>query len=168
MLLRLLTIISLLATTCSAVAQTSGIKGRVINLKTNEPIAYANVIVANTTSGALTDSNGYYVINAISPGIYTLTCSFIGFKSNTIFEIQVTSVKYSIVDFELDEDSRLLDEIQIVASPFNKTEESPLSIRTIGSTEIFRSPGGNRDISKVIQILPGVGSSLSFRNDIIV
>ncbi|MGB3081215.1 MAG: TonB-dependent receptor [Saprospiraceae bacterium] len=168
MLLRLFTIISILATTFYAVGQTSGIKGRVINIKTNEPIAYANVFVANTTSGALTDTNGYYVINTIPPGIYTLTCSFIGFKSNTIFEIQVTSVKYTTVDFELDEDSRLLDEIQIVASPFNKTEESPLSIRTIGSTEIFRSPGGNRDISKVIQILPGIGSTVSFRNDIIV
>lgn len=162
------TIIFILATSFYCVGQSSGIKGRVTNLKTNEPIAFANVIVSNTTSGALTDTNGYYVINTIPPGIYTLTCSFIGFKSNTIFELQVTSVKYAVADFELEEDSRLLDEVQIVASPFNKTEESPLSIRTIGSTEIFRSPGGNRDISKVLQILPGVGSSVSFRNDIIV
>ncbi len=168
MLLRFLTITFFLNLSSYADGQISGIKGRVINLKTNEPIAYANVFVSNTTSGALSDSNGYYVINTIPPGIYTLTCSFIGFKSNTIYEIQVTSVKYSTIDFELEEDAKLLDEIQIVASPFNKTEESPLSIRTIGSTEIFRSPGGNRDISKVIQILPGVGSSVSFRNDIIV
>ena len=32
----------------------------------------------------------------------------------------------------------------------------------------IENPGGNRDISKVIQILPGVASSASFRNDIIV
>ena len=31
--------------------------------------------------------------------------------------------------------------------------ESPLSMRSINATEIYRNPGGNRDISKVIQSL---------------
>lgn len=58
--------------------------------------------------------------------------------------------------------------IEVTGSPFNKTEESPVSLRTIGSSEIDRNPGGNRDISKVIQSLPGVASTASFRNDIII
>ena len=53
-------------------------------------------------------------------------------------------------------------------SSFNKTEESPTSLRTINASEILRSPGGNRDISKVIANLPGVSSSPSFRNDIVI
>ena len=35
-------------------------------------------------------------------------------------------------------------------------------------TEIKRRPGGNRDISRVIQSLPGVTSTASFRNDLII
>ena len=46
--------------------------------------------------------------------------------------------------------------------------ESPLSMRSINATEIYRNPGGNRDISKVIQSLPGVGTTISFRNDIVL
>jgi hypothetical protein len=56
----------------------------------------------------------------------------------------------------------------IQTNRIEKSQESPLSKQTIGATEIYRNPGGNRDISKVIQILPGVATTVSFRNDIIV
>ena len=56
----------------------------------------------------------------------------------------------------------------VKASPFKKTEESPVSLRTIGVTEIARNPGGNRDISKVIQSLRGVTALPTFRNDLII
>jgi hypothetical protein len=49
-----------------------------------------------------------------------------------------------------------LQEVVVKASPFTKTEESPLSLRTLQISEIEKNPGGNRDISRVIQILPGV------------
>ena len=32
----------------------------------------------------------------------------------------------------------------------------------------MRNPGGNRDISKVLQSFPGVGATVAFRNDILV
>lgn len=151
-----------------ALAQTSSVRGRVTILNSNEAIPFANVFINNTTIGTVSDTNGYYTISNIPPGIYNISCNFIGYKNITRYEIQVTSVKAAIVDFALEENSALLNEIQVTASPFNKTEESPVSLRTIGSAEIFRNPGGNRDISKVIQSLPGVGSAVSFRNDIIV
>ncbi len=43
-----------------------------------------------------------------------------------------------------------------------------MSLRRISIEEIDKNPGGNRDISKVIQSYPGVGSTVSFRNDLIV
>ena len=54
------------------------------------------------------------------------------------------------------------------AGPNDKTAESPVSLRTIGVNEIKRNPGANRDISLVIQSLPGVASTASFRNDILI
>jgi hypothetical protein len=51
------------------------------------------------------------------------------------------------------------------------TLESPLSIQRLTTEEIKANPGGNFDISKVIQSLPGVGGGAaggSFRNDIII
>ena len=72
------------------------------------------------------------------------------------------------MDIKLIESSTSLDVVEITASPFQKSEESPVSKRSINATEIYRNPGGNRDISKVITSLPGVASTVSFRNDIII
>ncbi len=151
----------------SAYAQKSSVKGRVTDQATNTPIPFANIFIANISMGAVTDTNGYYSITNVPPGTYNITCSSVGYKNQTVNELPITSVKPSVVDFIL-EANLTLNEVTVTSSPFNKTEESPLSLRTIGSAEINRNPGGNRDISKVIQSLPGVGSSVSFRNDIFV
>ncbi|MBU3677368.1 MAG: TonB-dependent receptor, partial [Chitinophagaceae bacterium] len=75
--------------------------------------------------------------------------------------------KPTFLDIQLEKIERDAKEVTIKGRK-DKTEESPLSLRSIGVNEIQRNPGGNRDISKVIQSLPGVGSSVGFRNDIII
>ena len=148
--------------------QTGSIKGYVYNSINNEPIALANIEIENTTNGAISDKNGIYKIDNLKPGTYNLICSFIGFKTEVINDIRVNSVSVTKIEFALIEEETDLDEVVIKKSPFNKRAESPVSLKTISASEIYRNPGGNRDISKVIQILPGVASSASFRNDIIV
>ncbi len=51
------------------------------------------------------------------------------------------------------------------------TLETPLSVQRLTTEEIKTNPGGNFDISRVIQALPGVGGTAGtagFRNDIII
>ena len=149
-------------------AQTSTIKGRVFNSINNEAVPFANIFIDSTSVGTTSDFEGNYRITDLKPGTYSLICSFIGFKRQISYEVSVSSARTTTLDFALVEESTTLDQVVITASPFNKREESPVSLRTISSSEIYRNPGGNRDISNVIQILPGVASSASFRNDIIV
>ena len=92
----------------------------------------------------------------LKPGLYNLKCSFVGYEPITISEIIVNPNKPTILDIKLIESSTSLDVVEITASPFQKSEESPVSKRSINATEIYRNPGGNRDISKVItSSLPG-------------
>lgn len=149
-------------------AQTGTIKGRVFNSINNEAIPFANIVIDSTIIGSTSDINGNYKIENLKPGTYNVACSFIGFRSKVIYEVQVTSSRPTILNFALTEETTSLGELTIIAPAFNKKEESPVSLKTISASEIYRNPGGNRDISKVIQILPGVASSVSFRNDIIV
>jgi hypothetical protein len=149
-------------------AQNGSIKGRVFNQINNKPIALATISIDSLTQGTTSDEQGYYILPNLNPGTYNLSCSFLGFKKVYIAEIIVTSTKPTLLDIPLIEDLSDLDEIVISTTSFKKSLESPLSLRTINASEIYRNPGGNRDISKVIQILPGVASTLSFRNDIIV
>lgn len=149
-------------------AQNGSIKGRVYNSINNEPIAFATVIIDSTTMGASTDINGNYIIQNVTPKTYNISCASLGFKKQLETEISVSSNKPTTVNFGLIETANSLTTIEIKASPYTQQEESPVSLRTISAEEIYRSPGANRDISKVIQILPGVASSVSFRNDLIV
>lgn len=152
----------------AAAAQSGVIKGRVYNGINNEPVPFANVVIQGTSTGASTDFDGNYQITGLEPGSYNVECSFVGFVPQTKFAVQVSNSRAAVVDFALEENTQELDAVEIRASPFSKTEESPVSLRTIGVDEIQRAPGGNRDISVVIQNLPGVASSPSFRNDIII
>ncbi len=149
-------------------AQTGTIQGTVTDALTNEPILLATVSIPGTTTGTTTDLDGKYVLADLIPGLYTLEVSYLGYEDQRRYEIQVTTARPVVLDFQLEEQSTQLDEVVVRASPFKKTEESPLSLRTIGVAEIQRNPGGNRDISKVIQTLPGVTTVSSFRNDLII
>jgi outer membrane receptor for ferrienterochelin and colicin len=152
----------------SGFAQSCEIKGRVYNSINNQPVPFANIIIEGLYSGTSSDISGNYRIEDLEPGTYNVMCSFLGYKTKVAYEISVSSTRTSKVDFALVESSTKINEVVILASPFNEKEESPVSLRTISASEIYRNPGGNRDISNVIQILPGVASSSSFRNDIIV
>ena len=148
--------------------QSGVIEGSTVNKFNNEPLPFVTLLVIGTDNGVVSDIDGNYKIEGLSPGLYDIRASFVGFDELTVFEIQVTNSKPTVVNFELVERSTSLDEVVVTASPFVKTEESPVSLRSIGVAEIQRNPGGNRDISKVVQSLPGVTSTANFRNDLII
>ncbi len=144
------------------------IKGRVFDPINNEGVPFANVALQGSSIGAVTDFEGNYVINGFKAGLYNVEASSVGYTTKVEFEIQTFENKPIFLNIELLQASELLEAVEVVASPFSKREEAPVSMRTIGVSEIERNPGGNRDISRVIQSLPGVASPPSFRNDIII
>ncbi len=149
-------------------AQNGTIRGRVYNAINNEPLEFATVVVEGTSMGAYTDSVGGFEINKIPPGLYNVKVAYTGFNVKTITEQEVMNAKPVILEIAMEQSSETMDTVKITASPYRKTAESPVSLRNIGVNEIARNPGGNRDISRVIQSLPGVSGTVAFRNDIII
>lgn len=144
------------------------IKGKVINEITREPLPFVNVIVEATTNGATTDINGLFEIKNVAPGYVKIIASSVGYKTKISGDIFVTREKTPFIELAMEPTVADLKEVVISGPQFIRKEESPVSMQTIGIREIERNPGGNRDISKVIQSLPGVASTPSFRNDIII
>lgn len=149
-------------------AQNGIIRGKVYNELNNEPIPFANVVIQGTTTGTTTDFDGKFEIKDLTPNLYNVVVSYLGFENKLIAEVQVSSARPAFLNIGLVESSKQLEVVEIKANPFQRTEESPLSTKNIGTNEIQRYPGGNRDISRVIQALPGVASTVAFRNDIII
>jgi hypothetical protein len=144
------------------------IRGVITNSKNNQTVGFATVSIQGTTIGVNSTEDGKYQIPNLNPGFYTLQVTFVGFRKKTIADIQVYSSRPTILNIELEENVVDGKGVDIRANAFERKEESPLSLRSIGVAEIQRNPGGNRDISKSIQSLPGVASGVAFRNDIII
>ena len=149
-------------------ANSGVIKGRVFNSKTNEGVPFATVQIWGTTIGAITDYDGNFSFTGIKPGYIELRASSVGFKPFISSAIMVTNSNQVNIEVPLEENIVGIGEVVIKASPFIKRIETPVSARIIGIDEIDKNPGGNRDISKVIQSFPGVASTPAFRNDVIV
>jgi hypothetical protein len=147
---------------------TGALQGRVYNSKNNEGIPFANIVVWGTNIGSSTDFDGNFKFTRLTPGYIELRISAVGFKPYISGAIMVTNARTSFIDIALEEVALELEEVVVKASSFRKSEESPVSLQRIGIDEIEKNPGGNRDISRVIQSLPGVASTLANRNDVIV
>lgn len=144
------------------------IEGRIFNVTTNEPVPFASIVIWGTNIGSVSDLDGRFLFTGIKPGYVELRASSVGFKQYVSEPILVTNANRVNIEISLEETVIAIDEITVKASPFRKKEESPVSLRRISIEEIDKNPGGNRDISKVIQSYPGVGSTVSYRNDLIV
>ena len=73
-------------------AQNSGeIRGRLYDDKSKETLPGAYIIVKNgiLTTGTVTDKNGDYSIKSLTSGKYTLIISYLGYKSDTIKDVEV-------------------------------------------------------------------------------
>ena len=158
----------LVSSILSAQQNTGVIKGRVYNSTTNEGVPFASIVVWGTSTGAMTDFDGNFYFTGLKPGFAELRVSSIGFKPYISASVMVTNSNQVNIDIPLEQTEISLNEVVVKASPFLKKIESPVSFRVIGIDEIEKNPGGNRDISKVIQSFPGVASTPAFRNDVIV
>lgn len=161
-------IVLLLLISSALLAQDGIIRGKITQLNNNDPIPFASIVVQGESKGTSSDIDGNYEITGLDAGLYNLEVSFIGFKPQRVFEIQVSNSRVATVDVQLEEDAVALETAEVVTSSFANRDEAPLSVRKIGINEVKRNPGGNRDISRAIRSLPGVASIPSFRNDIII
>ena len=162
--------ICLLITQTTLAFQGQGtLSGTVTDAKTGETIPGATIQILETSLGAITDANGYYSIPNIPAKTYNVQASFVGYETMVKYYVVVRSGGTPDLNFSLKESVSELGEVIVTANPFEKIEETPLSIQKLSAEEIATYPGGNNDIAKVVQSLPGVGGSVGgFRNDVII
>tara|TARA_R110001632_G_scaffold23425_5_gene66334 strand:+ start:6494 stop:8971 length:2478 start_codon:yes stop_codon:yes gene_type:complete len=101
------------------------ITGKIVDLKTNQPLEYATVVLKDIKtkqlSGGITDEKGNFNIKTPS-GTFDVSFEYISFKTITMLKKVIdTSINFGTI--KLSEDSKRLDEIVIIA------EKSTVEIR---------------------------------------
>lgn len=165
----LLTLFALLLGANLLFAQEVSIRGTVVD-EFGYPLAGAEVILVDTPLGAQTDIDGIYIINGVTPGSYNLSVRFLGYESQTLYNIIIKSKGNPEYKFNLSPKTESLEGVVLQADNFiARPKESPLSTRTLSAVELATYPGGNNDVVQVAQTLPGVSPSVGgFRNDLII
>lgn len=144
------------------------VKGTVIDKSSRQPLEFINVMIVGLNKGGVTNAEGKFSIGQVPPGIYRLQASAIGYKTVTTPEY-ILSTRDLHIQIEMEENQTELEGVTVTASPFRRDIESPVSLRIIGLQEIEKSPGANRDLSRIVQSYPGVAfSPIGYRNDLIV
>jgi hypothetical protein len=157
-----------------AIAQTGTIYGAVIDKNTEEPLIGATISVEGSTSAVSADIDGKYRLD-LPVGTYNIKATYIGYQEIIKFNIDLTSGNALSLNFELKPSEEVLNEVTVVQKKERSAIASdvltPLSVQQLTTEEIKSNPGGNFDVSKVIQALPGVAGTTGgggFRNDIIL
>lgn len=166
--MKLLLSFIILCTSSLSFAQISNVVGRVSSSQSNESIEMASVTIVELQKIVFTDKNGVFTFENIVPGLYTFKAKAAGFDEQVMNEISVTYTRKVELNFTLEPLFKEQKEVKVKASAFKKNPESPVSLRTLNAAEIERLPGAGRDVSKVLQALPGVALRPTFRNDIII
>ena len=163
--------LSILTTT----AQNNGrLSGVVVDKLTQKILPNVSVSIEGIAKGVIADTNGIFRITGIPLKTYNIIFSLVGYKKQILFNVVINAGNENNFNIELEQSGGALTEVLVKTNKRTAraaTLETPLSVQRLTTEEIKSNPGGNFDISKVIQSLPGVGGGAGgggFRNDIII
>ncbi len=148
--------------TMSISAQIGTIKGTIHDGKTNETMIGASVMIDGTSIGTTTDIDGNFELHNIEAGTYKLIISSIGYAEIVLEHLRVETGKETIINTKMNEQSLVLDAVEVKAQRKTDTEVSVVSeIRQlaniavgVSSQQITKTQ--DRDASQVVRRVPGV------------
>ena len=135
----------------------NSIKGFVYEESTGEPMMFTNVYLKGTTYGGATNENGYFNINRIPDGRYTLLITSVGYdtisETFNLLKGQIINRKYY-----MKETSQKLETVTITADKIEARTETKTSVITVTPKTITKIPsvGGQADFAQYLQVVPGV------------
>ena len=132
------------------------IRGFVYEQENDLPVPYAAVQIVGTSQVTTTNAEGLFILNDVPPGEYKIVVKFIGLEDNTQ-EVTVRSGRISNMKFFMKKESTLLQDVVVNAERQEQTKKVLTSVVTLSTKRIQKfSVGGDADLIKAIQVLPGV------------
>lgn len=90
----------------------STLKGRVVDFETDQPLPGATVGILETGKSVLADDKGYYKIDRLSEGEYTLVITYSGYEKNVLRDIRLTAGHNTVYDVKMAA-GKSLDEVVV-------------------------------------------------------
>ncbi|MEO6443934.1 MAG: TonB-dependent receptor [Gemmatimonadaceae bacterium] len=129
-------------------AQAQGtIRGRVTNAASSAPLGNAQVGVAGTTLGTLSNTDGTFSIGAVAPGTHVVRVRLIGYAP-TEKSVTVTAGATVTLDFALTQSAVSLDEVVVTGTGGSARKREVGN--SIGQIKISEAPEVTTNLSNMI------------------
>lgn len=103
-------------------AQTTGkISGKIVDKKTGEELIGVTILVEGTSSGAVTDFDGKYLIQNLKPGTYNLAISYVSYTKKIVKDVVVKAGEATSINVSLEENTQELREVVITTEVKRET-----------------------------------------------
>lgn len=142
--------------------------GKVTDKETQSSVHNATVSVLNTDMKTVTDNDGKFQFKNIPLGNYELKVTCVGYEAFIRTDIVVNSSRPAEVEIELLNSNITTSVIDVEGKYFQKSTDVSTSSYSLDFEEVRRAPGAIEDVSRMLQIMPGVSSANDGRNDLIV
>ncbi|MCC7159314.1 MAG: TonB-dependent receptor [Ignavibacteria bacterium] len=162
-------LIIILMFSSNLLAQSTGtITGKITDKESQATITDAIVSILNTELKTATSAEGIFTFKNIPLGTYEIKVSSLGYETIVQTDIVVLSSRPTDVEIGLLPSYITTDQIDVEGKYFQKSTDVSTSSYNLDFEEIRRSPGAVEDISRMVQVLPGVSPANDQRNDLIV
>jgi len=134
--------------------QQGSLSGTLIDKNTLRPIIGAGVLLNPSNRATITDSAGIFRFSGLVPGSYNITITSLGYKVVSLNNVLITNGNINVITLEAEPMASSLAEVTVSgrrATVRAASIETPLSVQKMTTEEIKRNPGGNFDVSKVVQ-----------------
>ncbi len=145
----------------------ASLNGFIRDAETGETLLGANILLMSTNLGSTTNHSGYYIINNISAGTYTVRFSYLGY-TEIRREITLEAGESKRLDIALTPADFMLDEL-VVESEAGRDERQNIGTASV-STELIKGVPSvlQADVFRSVQLLPGVKAASDFSSGLYI
>ena len=147
---------------------TGFVKGKIIDINSQLPLVGANIVIKSTSLGTISDEDGYFSIEDIPNGNYSISASYIGYKTVYLSDIWVRPNAYDFLNVKLEQSVIQIDDINVEENFFKKSLVNEFQSVSFNRDDMRRSPGSGQEITRIINTLPSVASVGENRQDMMV
>ncbi|MCS7000179.1 MAG: TonB-dependent receptor [Bacteroidota bacterium] len=132
------------------------------------PIAGATIKLPQLKRGAVTRSDGSFVIANIPPGVYQVEVSAVGYEPTTT-TVQLAAGKTERLRIVLRQSSIQAQSVEVTATRrIQEQTDTRTSVLTVDPREAKYKAGGIEDVFRTLQNLPGVTAPSDFSSQLVI
>jgi hypothetical protein len=120
--------------TTTLCAQSSSIKGKVIDTETGDALPDVSIRIDGSNVVGVTDFAGFFKINNVQPGTYKVICNAGSYESKTIEEVIVIATEPTHIDVTMQRTSTRVDVIKIKRKPKQESTDALIIAQSKSAT----------------------------------